>query len=134
MPACCADAPCVHLCAASYPGRVDQIRQVRRNLTDLLEDCPAADEIVLCASELAANAVQHSRSGCPGGVFTVHVEVSHGDRALIVVGDDGGPWAEASPGPDRGRGLAIVAALAADWGIVAGPAGRAVWALFGWAV
>ena len=49
---------------------------MRRDLEKLLEDCPVADEIVACASELATNAVQHSRSRRPGGTFTLHVEVS----------------------------------------------------------
>ncbi len=132
MPACCADAQCVHLYATSYPGRVDQIRRMRRELTALLEDCPAADEIVLCASELAANAVWHSRSRRPGGTFTLQVEVSRGDYVRIAIDDDGGPWAEADCGLDRGRGLVIVAALTADWGVAAGPAGRSVWAWFDW--
>ncbi len=132
MPACCADARCVHLYVTSYPGRVDQIRRMRRELTELLEDCPAADEIVLCASELAANAVWHSRSRRPGGMFTLQVEVSRGDYVRIAIDDDGGPWAEADSGLDRGRGLVIVAALTADWGVAAGPAGRSVWAWFDW--
>src|SRR5215472_17471743 len=66
MRACCGDAPCLHRYATSYPAGADQIRQLRYDLGKLLEDCPAADEIVLCASELATNAVQHSCSRRPG--------------------------------------------------------------------
>jgi serine/threonine-protein kinase RsbW len=132
MPACCADAPCLHLYATCYPGRVDQVRQMRRDLTELLGDCPAADDIILCASELATNAVRHSRSRLSGGMVTLHVELSRGDHVRIAVVDDGGPWTGTGSGPDRGRGLSIVAALAADWGIATGPAGRTAWALFDW--
>lgn len=132
MPVCCATAPCEHRYAISYPGRRDQIRHMRRELTELLEGCPAADEIILCSSELATNAVRHSRSRHPGGMFTLHIEVSRGDHVRIAIDDDGGPWTEADSSLDCGRGLLIVAALTADWGIAAGPAGRTAWALFDW--
>ena len=39
------------------------------------EDCPRADDVILCASELAANAALHSRSRLPGGTFTVRATV-----------------------------------------------------------
>jgi anti-sigma regulatory factor (Ser/Thr protein kinase) len=126
-------APPRQVHAASFPGHVEQVRQVRRVLTRLLDGCPAADDIVLCASELAANAVRHSRSGLPGRTFSLRVEVSRGDRVRIAIDDDGGPWIEAGCDLVCGRGLAIVTALAADWGIVTGSAGRTVWAVFDWA-
>ena len=134
MPACCADAPCLHRYTASYPGRADQVRYVRRDLEKLLEDCPAADDINACASELATNAVQHSRSRWPGGTFTVQVEVSRGNHVRIAVDDNGGHWGGTGSSPDCGRGLVIVAGLAAQWGIAASRdrAGRTVWALFEW--
>jgi serine/threonine-protein kinase RsbW len=132
MPACCAVAPCGHLHATSYPGRLDQLRHMRRELAGVLDGCPSADEIILCASELAANAVQHSRSGRPGGTFTLRVEVSGGDYVRIAIDDDGGPWAAVVSSLDRGRGLVIIAALTADWGTTTGPVGRTVWALFDW--
>jgi anti-sigma regulatory factor (Ser/Thr protein kinase) len=124
-------APRAELHVTSYPGRVDQVCRLRRELAGLLDGYPEADDVVLCASELAANAVQHSRSGAPGGSFTLSVEVSRGEHVRIAVEDAGGPWL---PGTrlDHGRGLGIVAALAADWGVVAGPLGRQIWAQFGW--
>jgi serine/threonine-protein kinase RsbW len=105
---------------------------MRQDLTALVEGCPAADDIVLCASELAANAVRHSRTGRPGGTFALRVEIIWGDQVHIAVDDDGGAWIEGGSGPHCGRGLAIVTALAAGWGIVTRTAGRTVWALFGW--
>lgn len=105
---------------------------MRRELTGLLKDCPAADDIILCASELAANAVRHSCSGLADGTFGLRVEISEGDHVRIAVDDEGGPWVETASGPACGRGLVIVTALAADWGIVTGQAGRTVWALFDW--
>lgn len=133
-PACCVDAPCLHRYTVSYPGHANQVRYVRLDLEKLLEDCPAADDIIACASELATNAVQHSRSRWPGGTFTLQVEVSRGSHVRIAVDDNGGSWGETGSSPDCGRGLVIVAALAAQWGITAPPdrAGRTVWALFDW--
>src|SRR6266704_710975 len=53
-----------------YPGTTSHIRAVRSDVRDLLADCPVADDAILCASELATNAVRHSRSGVSGGTFT----------------------------------------------------------------
>ena len=41
---------------AAYPGGTEQIRAVRADLRAVLEGCPRADDVILCASELAANA------------------------------------------------------------------------------
>ena len=67
-------------------------------------------------------------------VLSAHVEVSRDDHVRIAVDDDGGPWGETGSSPDCGRGLVIVAGLAAQWGIAAprDRAGRTVWALFEW--
>ena len=84
------------------------------------------------ARALVSNAITHSQSGQPGGTVAVAMEIApqSGD-VRIQVRDAGGPKtpAPAGTGPDRehGRGLAIVTALAADWGTEAGPAGRATW-------
>ncbi len=52
--------------AASYqqefPGRADQLSQLRREIAAYLGSCPAAADLVLIADELAANAIVHSRS------------------------------------------------------------------------
>jgi len=41
----------------TFHGRVDQVSQVRREIARHLGDCPAADDAVLIANELAANSV-----------------------------------------------------------------------------
>jgi anti-sigma regulatory factor (Ser/Thr protein kinase) len=91
-----------------------------------------ADDVIVCASELATNAAIHSRSASPGGTFTVHAEVASGDYAWIEVHDGGGPWVPTTPDPLRGRGLDIVGALATDWGIDGDDRARIVWARFDW--
>ena len=75
---------------ATYPGSTEHISAVRANLRPLLRDCPMADEVILCASELAANAALHSRSRLPGGTFTVRARINPGDYAQIEVEDQGG--------------------------------------------
>jgi serine/threonine-protein kinase RsbW len=65
----------------SYPGTKDQVRQVREDLGPVLDGCPVADDFVLPASELVTNAVGHSRSGLPGGLFTVRVEMRENGNA-----------------------------------------------------
>ena len=47
----------------AYPAEAKHISAVRADLRVLLSDCPMADDVILCASELAANAaVIHSHS------------------------------------------------------------------------
>jgi serine/threonine-protein kinase RsbW len=115
---------------ATYPGRADQVRLVRADLRAVLAGCPLADDVILCASELAANAVLHSRSRLPGGNFTVRAAVREHASVRIEVEDNGGPWI-ASRTEDRVRrhGLDIVQALASKWGIDGDDGCRVAWAL-----
>ena len=87
----------------TYPGSPEHISAVRADLRPLLRGCPMADDVILCASELAANAAIHSHSRLPGGTFTVRAKISPGDYAWIEVEDNGGPWTPAvrdpSPAP-----------------------------------
>jgi hypothetical protein len=84
----------------------------------------------VCASELAANATQHSRSRLPGGTFTVRVAIGPGHHARIEVRDTGGPWNQGMIGPTRHHGLDIVRAVADEWGIDGDQTGRTIWARF----
>ena len=99
----------------------------------MLDDCPVADEAVLCLSELASNAVLHSESRRPGGTFTVRAEVAPGDHVGIEVQDQGGPWREQPHDGGRPHGLAIVRGLAADSGTDGDElTGWIVWARIDW--
>src|SRR5579875_1091819 len=60
----------------TYPGTAEHVSTVRADLRLLLHDCPIADDVILCASELAANAATHSRSCLPGGTFTVRILIA----------------------------------------------------------
>ncbi len=118
--------------ARTFPAVPAQVREARRFLAGLLDTGPAADDAVLCLSELASNATQHGRSGQPGGQFTVRVR-RDGANLRVAVADDGGPWAGPPgtglpPASQHGRGLAIVAALSHAWGVSENSdGGRVVW-------
>ena len=68
-----------------YPGGTEHIRAVRADLRAVLDHCSRADDVILCASELAANAAQHSRSRLPGGTFTVRASINTDHHARIEV-------------------------------------------------
>jgi anti-sigma regulatory factor (Ser/Thr protein kinase) len=117
----------------TFPGRADQVRHARRALAEVLAGCPAADDIVLCLSELATNAARHSASARPGGTFCVTADVVEGAGVHLDVTDDGGPWRPGSDGDGRMHGLGIVRALAVSLSINGGPAtGWTVCTWFGW--
>ena len=118
--------------SATYPGSAEHISAVRADLRALLRDCPVADDVILCASELAANAAIHSHSRLPGGTFTVRTTMSPRDYARIEVEDNGGPWTPATADPDRSHGLDIIRAIASECGIDGDHTGRTVWARFDW--
>ncbi|MDI3409513.1 ATP-binding protein [Streptomyces cavernicola] len=97
--------------------------------TDRVED------VVLCASELATNALRHTPSGRD---FRVRLALEGGVLRLEVhdAGDGSPRVCEAAEDDDHGRGLFLVAALADSWGTSRrdGP-GKLVWAAFrfpGW--
>lgn len=116
---------------STLPGRADQLGQLRREIAAYLADCPAADDIILIASELAANAILHTQSR--GGTFTIRCQLSP-RAARIETEDLGGPWRPRNPG-DRPRGLDIIQALTGpdQWGTeLTGTGGRTVWARLTW--
>jgi serine/threonine-protein kinase RsbW len=112
----------------TFPGHAQEVWEVRRFITACLGDCPTADDVLICMSELAANAVVHSNSRLPGGAFTVRASKSQLGRIRVEITDQGGPWSPTTVTDDqRGRGLAIVASLAAAWGINGQDDGRTAW-------
>lgn len=113
----------------AFPGRAEFVGESRRFLAGILGGAAATDDAILCLSELAANAVTHSRSGRPGGQFTVSVAFTDGGRVRVRVEDQGGRW-DCPPrqGGQHGRGLLIVSRLASNWGVTGdGEINRIVW-------
>ena len=117
-----------------YPGIIDQARHVRTDLAKVAADCPVSDDLILLASELATNAILHSRSGHPDREFTVRATLNPGEYARVEVIDRGGNWTADEFDDEHGRGLAIVAAIAGDgnWGIDGDAASRVAWFRLDW--
>lgn len=85
------------------------------------------DDVALVVSELATNAVNHA-----GTPFTVVLRAL-GDRVFVEVADgaQGGPPMPVERSLETGgSGMAIVHALAIDWGVTPQPDGKSVWAEF----
>ena len=134
MPTQATTAPPAVTFEQAYPGTADQLHQVRADLTELADGWPFTDELVLLASELATNAILHTRSGHPNGTFTVWATVYPGDYAWVEVIDQGGAWVADGQDEEHGRGLAIVASVAGDdnWGIDGNSASRVAWFRLDW--
>lgn len=116
----------------TYAGSVEHVSMVRADLRALLHDCPVADEVILCASELAANAVLHSTSRLPGGTFTVQATVIPSYYVRVEVEDNGGPWTGDISDPTGHHGWDIIRALANGWGVEGDRNSRTIWARFDW--
>jgi anti-sigma regulatory factor (Ser/Thr protein kinase) len=106
----------------------------RRELVELLHEVPAAawsaDDVVVVAGELVANAIEHG-----GGARRLHV-FGTPRGVLVEVTDDAdhepAPRGGTDLGDDRGRGFLIVGALADRWGWRRDPkGGKCVWASIG---
>ena len=110
----------------TYHGRADQLRQVRHDLARYLADCPAVDDAVMIAGELAANAMVCTPPAS-AAFFTVRCHDTSG-RVWIEVEDLGGPSAARSD--SRPHGLDIIQALVGpgEWGTQdTSGGGRIVW-------
>jgi serine/threonine-protein kinase RsbW len=80
---------------------------------------PCGDDAALLVTELFGNSVRYSRSGAAGGTVTVAVRAGDG-LVRVEVTDRGGPGVPelcpAGRAAEGGRGLQMVAGLAARWG------------------
>jgi serine/threonine-protein kinase RsbW len=106
---------------------------VRRELALDLEmhgfDDESVDSVTLVASELVGNAIRHAR-------ITDHDELDVGwtvgsDAVYLSVEDPSSDLPQrrcVTPDSPSGRGLAIVEALTAEWGVDLTPRGKRVWA------
>jgi anti-sigma regulatory factor (Ser/Thr protein kinase) len=104
----------------------------RRLVTLLLRQWDVRSESVigdanLVVSELVTNAVVHCEGDAP---VTVRVEL-HDDRVRVEVADRHPSLPtqrQAEDGAEGGRGLGIVARLAASWGVEPSSAGKRIYA------
>jgi anti-sigma regulatory factor (Ser/Thr protein kinase) len=117
------------------PHHARGARAARHRLaTELAGAVPAAllSDAIAVVGELVGNAIRHA-APLPGGVVRVAWRLRSGNAIEVRVTDGG--WGNRAPNarpadPDAvdGRGLHIVAALAARWGVDRDGLGQSVWA------
>jgi hypothetical protein len=141
--------PGAERCARVFAGVPAQVPEARAFVSRVLAGCPARESLLICVTELAANAIEHTASGADG-VFAVEVARPADGVAYVAVTDTGGgdwtvpglTWpavvaADVVELAEGGRGLALVAACSSRWGYgkASGPAsGCTVWAEVTWPV
>jgi anti-sigma regulatory factor (Ser/Thr protein kinase) len=102
------------------------------DLTDRGLDPMLVDDAALVLSELLSNALKHAQA-LPSGSVRAAWAVRPDKLLAIEVTDGGGPTAPRKASPSLtargGRGLSIIDALAADWGVRGHGDEVTVWAL-----
>ena len=106
--------------SVTLAGRAERARAARRFVSEVLgPGHPCGDVAVLLVSEVFGNSVRHSGSGAAGETVTVAVRAWDG-IVRVEVTDRAGPGTPelrpASRDAEGGRGLRLVAGLAARWG------------------
>lgn len=101
--------------------------KARRFVVDFLDEVGAAgrsEDAELLVSELATNAVVHTRSSFRIGICVDHrlVRISVSDRSSMLP-----DVRSATVDAGGGRGLALVDAIADEWGVHETPHGKVIW-------
>ncbi|MFF4369428.1 ATP-binding protein [Streptomyces sp. NPDC001594] len=120
---------------AAVPESVAEARTFTVRMLEEWHLTRRANDIRLCVSELASNAVRHGTpAGSGRGVFLVRLDAD--DTHVRVEVEDEDPHSTprlngAAEDDTGGRGMAIVASLATAWGFESCVfAGKAVWSEF----
>jgi anti-sigma regulatory factor (Ser/Thr protein kinase) len=106
--------------SVTLAGRAERARAARRFVSEVLgPGHPCGDVAVLLVSEVFGNSVRHSGSGARGETVTVAVIAGDGVVRVEVTDRAGEGTPELRPAgrdAEGGRGLQLVAGLAARWG------------------
>jgi anti-sigma regulatory factor (Ser/Thr protein kinase) len=123
-----------HFSARNFPPALYSARDMRSYVRQKLNDWEVAwdgDDVVIVVSELVTNAVSHvllPRQSNEVGWLSL----THTGNSLICMVYAPGAYVLETPLEtgslkESGRGLKIVAALSAHWGVSTIPGGRVVW-------
>ena len=119
--------PVLHVTVPANPGALVRVRAaVRRWLDGHGMPETVQVDVQLAVGEACANAVEHGFAH--GGTGTVELTLVRRatEHRLAVEVRDTGTWRDRIPGPDRGRGTAIMQAIGERFERVTGPAGTTV--------
>lgn len=112
-----------HEASVTLPSEAASVTRARKYVTDILgkwglpERADAADTVRLVVSELATNAVQHTRGLSP--TFTVRMLLVRDEQLRVGVSDSHPRWPRRLPAAvqqDNGRGMVIIRCLVAESG------------------
>lgn len=117
-------------CLGMFPGQREQVGQARAFLAAFLGGWARADDAVLLIGELGANAVVHTGSGAPGGLFTVRAMLS-GAWLRAEVEDQGSSWNGRLEEAECPHGLFLLRQLAARCGTRRARGGWVTWFALG---
>ncbi|MFF9983920.1 ATP-binding protein [Streptomyces erythrochromogenes] len=116
-----------------YPRSRQTVRPARELAAETLHASGVTcrrDDVLLCVSELATNALLHGVP--PGRGYRLRM-LRYDGTVRVEVHDSGGGRpriGRRDPAAEGGRGLPLVAAVADRWGTVARVPGKAVWCEF----
>jgi anti-sigma regulatory factor (Ser/Thr protein kinase) len=117
-------------CLGMFPGQREQVGQARAFLAAFLGGWARVDEAVLLIGELGANAVVHTGSGAPGGLFTVRATLA-GPWLRAEVEDQGSSWNGRLEEAECPHGLFLLRQLATQCGTRRARGGWVTWFVLG---
>jgi serine/threonine-protein kinase RsbW len=110
------------------PAVPDELSRLRRAMGMWMADVgvpiAALEDVVLAASEAAANVVEHAYGGRGAGAIEVEMAVARG--VVITTVRDHGRWQGHGSRVDRGRGIQLIGALMDEVNLHAGEHGTEV--------
>ncbi|WP_308289010.1 ATP-binding protein [Streptomyces erythrochromogenes] len=109
------------------PRTVAAARQFTRDTLRAWDAHDRLDDVLLCVSELATNALRY---GVPPGRGYLLRLFGFEDATVRAEVHDSGPGLSRITGRPHGRGLTLVQALADEWGVLARTPGKVVWCEF----